>query len=165
MADTYFISRAAFPTASHVYRSDEQFGQYFLTDQECGELFARDTEEKVYDPATGEHVKTSAAILVNIAPEGAEPQLIVCEPSRKIVTAIVAKKTAEYERQKAAAVRKDAFLKQALRIRTDYNVDVDAREAELDAPEFNGEFDNLAELIVDDLLDETSDLALAIARA
>jgi hypothetical protein len=165
MADTYFISRAAFPTASHVYRSDEQFGQYFLTDQECGELFARDTEERVFNPETGEHDKVDARILVNIAPEGAEPQLIVCDPSRKVVRAIVERETAKLARLEAAAVRKESFLKQAKRIRSDFNVDVDAREAELDAPAFNGEFDNLSELIVDEICDPTSPLALAIANA
>lgn len=165
MSDTYFVSRSAFPVCSNFFKSDEQFGQYFLTDKECGALFSRDREERVYDPETGEHVKLDSAIIVNIAPDGEEPRLIKCDPSRKVVRAIVEKNLAEAARLEAAAVRKAAFLKQALRIRTDFDVDNRAALSELKAPAYDPETDPMGAFLVDELLDPESPLSLAIANA
>lgn len=165
MANTYFVSRSAFPVASNVFKSDEQFGQYFLTDKECGELFSREREEKVYDPETSEHVKLDSAIIVNIAPDGEEPRLIKCDASRRIVRAIVEKNLAEAARLEAAAVRKAAFLKQALRIRTDFDVDSRAAWSERQAPAYDPETDPMGDFLVDELLNPESALAIAIANA
>lgn len=150
---TYFIARELSPLMDAAFPNDEDLGQYTLSDQERGELFSRKGDLKDFDPNTGEHVKRSNVIVVNVAPEDETPRLVACDPARKVIRKIVERGRTAQRQAAEEKRRKGMLLKAGGRIRSEYNVDVDAREAELDAPKFNPETDTLSEFLADRIMD------------